>query len=415
MRKMINRRAAAYAGSLFSTIPRRPLRRWLQLPQSAGALWRLIASDSVRLEVSSKCQLKCPVCPTAKGINRNGVVGWGNLTLDAFERFISDNPRIGQIEISNWGEIFLNPALNEIVRCAHQSGIVLTANNGVNFNSVRDDTLEVLVKYRFRSLTIALDGATPESYGSYRKNGDFDRVIANIEKLNEYKRQYRSRYPILTWQLVIFGHNEHELARARSMARALGMKFSAKLNAESWGPRYSPVKDREMVRAQSGFGVASLKEFREKYGRDYLVACEDLWIKPQVNWDGKLLGCCVNMWGDFGNAFQSGLEKSRASEKYVYAQKMLLGEVEARSDIPCVHCDLYQNHALRKLLETTWSPGIARKLLSASVANGPRENKSAVARLGMRVFDGAREISALLRTFRAWRNRNSHRLRTAAD
>jgi len=36
--------------------------------------------------------------------------------------------------------------LNEIVRYAYQAGIKLTANNGVNFNSVSDDILETLVK-----------------------------------------------------------------------------------------------------------------------------------------------------------------------------------------------------------------------------------------------------------------------------
>jgi MoaA/NifB/PqqE/SkfB family radical SAM enzyme len=373
---------------------------WKQLQLSASALSEFIGSHSVRLEVCSKCQLKCPACPTAKGETRN-VVGWGNLTLESFQRFIKHNPRIGHIEISNWGEVFLNPELGAIIKCAYESGIELTANNGVNFNSVRDDVLATLVKYRFRSMTIAIDGATPESYRDYRKGGDLSRVLANIEKLNNYKQQYRSRYPILTWQFVIFGHNEHELAQARAMAASLDMKFSVKLNAEGWGPQYSPVKDREMVRAQSGFGIATITEFREKYGREYLVPCQDMWLLPQVNWDGKLLGCCVNQWGDYGNVFDSSLDEALASEKYTYTQRMLLGEVPARSDSPCVHCHLYRNHAMASLLDSTMAPRLARRLISSRVADRDRTQMSVLARFATRLFDGAREASTIVRSLRA--------------
>ena len=380
------------------------MHRWLRIRQSAAALRRLITSFSVRLEVSSKCQLKCPMCPTATGFNRDGVVGWGNLTLAAFGQFIEANPNVGHIEISNWGEIFLNPELDAILQRAYDSGILLTANNGVNFNSVRDSTLEAMVKYRLRSLTIAIDGARADSYAEYRKAGNFDRVIGNIEKLNEYKRQHQSRYPILTWQFVIFGHNEHELNEAKAIARSFGMKFSVKLNAEGWGPQFSPVRNREMVRAASGLGVASFAEFREKHGRDYLTPCQDMWSLPQVNWDGKLLGCCVNMWGDFGNVFETSLEHCLSSEKYTYTQKMLLGEVEARADSPCVQCHLYQNRALPKLIDSTWSPRIARAMLASRIKGRGRNFFSA----------GAQEASTYLRKFRGWMNRRreAHRLNT---
>ena len=39
--------------------------------------------------------------------------------------------------------------------------------------------------------------------------------------------------------------------------------------------------------------------------------CHQLWDAPQINWDGKILGCCRNFWGDFGgNAFTEGLFQS---------------------------------------------------------------------------------------------------------
>ncbi len=47
-----------------------------------------------------------------------------------------------------------------------------------------------------------------------------------------------------------------------------------------------------------------LDERRTSSDDEYLPACFQLWDEPQVNWDGKILGCCVSYWGELGgNAF----------------------------------------------------------------------------------------------------------------
>src|ERR1051326_3713541 len=116
--------------------------------------------QAIRLEADSRCQLHCPLCPTGDGRNRKGVVGWGYLTIHNFERILDLNPEIEQVELSNWGEIVLNPNIELIIRCAHRRGIKLTARNGVNFNHVPRPVLVAMVECEFRHLTISIDGAT---------------------------------------------------------------------------------------------------------------------------------------------------------------------------------------------------------------------------------------------------------------
>jgi Iron-sulfur cluster-binding domain len=73
------------------------------------------------------------------------------------------------------------------------------------------------------------------------------------------------------------------------------------------------------------------------------MICNNLWDDPQINWDGKVLGCCRNFWGDFGgNAFRDGFLMAVNNEKIQYARDMLLGRKVARDDIPCFSCDIYQ-------------------------------------------------------------------------
>jgi hypothetical protein len=70
--------------------------------------------------------------------------------------------------------------------------------------------------------------------------------------------------------------------------------------------------------------------------------CYQLWEEPQINWDGKILGCARNFWGDFGgNAFADGLGASLNTEQLSSAKQMLRGQRAALPNIPCSRCDVY--------------------------------------------------------------------------
>lgn len=287
----------------------------------------------IRLEASTVCQLRCPVCPTGQRKTRNTVCGSGVLRFVDFKQFVDRNKFIREVELSNWGEVFLNRELPEILEYAFARGVKVTITNGANLNHASEVVLEMLVKARVEEVVVALDGATAATYSKYRIRGDFDRVINNVKKINQFKERYCSERPRLIWQYVVFGHNEHEIDAAREMAHGLNMEFSPKLNVV---PEYSPVNDTEKVLSSTGL-------LRAKVNDDWgAVMCSQLWLSPQINWDGKVLGCCHNNWQDFGgNVFEDGLDACLAGEKITYARKMLTGKASPRDDIPCSRCEFY--------------------------------------------------------------------------
>ncbi len=346
--------------------------------RSGNSMWTLADErpTKIRLEASSVCQLRCPSCPNTRGITRS-VIGRGFLRSADFRKLVDENPWVREIEISNYGEMFLNPELKEIVEYAFLRDVALSANNGVNLNSAEEQVLEALVRCNFRSMTCSIDGASEETYREYRSGGDFNKVIGNIEKINSFKRKYRSASPRLKWQFLVFGFNEHEIPLARALAGKLNMSFQLKL---SWDPEFSPVRDRKYIRKE--MGAASREEYREVHGVDYLHGlCNQLWEQPQINWDGEVLGCTRNFWRDFGgNAFEDGLIPSIHGERINYARDMLLGKKEARDDIPCSTCNIYLDMRRsgkwiergtaslpRRALRTAYrSPGIRRLLRAIS-------------------------------------------------
>ncbi len=295
----------------------------------------LVFGDFIRMEASTLCQLKCPVCIQNNG--ETNILGKGYMKFRDFKKFIKENPYIKKIELSSYGEMFLNPELKHIIKYADRKKINLQVDNGVNLNTVSKEMLECLVKYKFKLIRVSIDGASQETYRIYRIGGDFNRVIENIKTINFFKNKYNSPFPELIWQFVIFGHNEHELNEASDLARSLNMHFIPKFN---WDATYSPIRNKEFVKRIMGF--TSRKEHDVKTDKLYMNACIQFWTMPQINWDGRLLGCCVNHWVDFGNVFETGFKNCLQSERYTYAKKMLLGLASARQDIPCYYCSHYK-------------------------------------------------------------------------
>ena len=192
----------------------------------------------------------------------------GFLKFENFKKIVDENPWVAEIELSNWGEILLNPDLVKIMAYAWKRSVNLRAENGVNLNTAPDEVLEGLVRYRFHSMNCSIDGA---SYPIYRRKGDFEKVILHVRKINAFKRKYGSEFPRLKWQFVAFGHNEHEIAKARQMAKELGMSFYVKLSWDGlYGESFSPVKDKETVRREVGLEAATREEYQERYHKVYI-------------------------------------------------------------------------------------------------------------------------------------------------
>lgn len=300
---------------------------------------KIIKPKELCIECNASCQLRCPECPTTSN-NSSPVFGYGFLRFRNFKKLIDDNPQFILVQFQNRGEMFLNPELLDIIKYAHKKKVALYCDSGVNLNNIRDEVLEGLVKYRFRSILCSIDGATTEIYKIYRVGGNLNQVIENIRKINYFKKKYHSKFPVLAWQFVVFGHNEHEIPKARKLAHELNMSFVTKM---AWDSDYSPIRNKEFVMAETGWNAETREEYERAEKVDYSRhVCYELWKSPRINWDGKVIGCCWNNWEEFGgNVFSDSYIASINSERMNYAREMLLGNKETQGGLPCSSCKLY--------------------------------------------------------------------------
>lgn len=300
----------------------------------------------IRLDVCNLCQLNCVKCWIRRDeeLIKKEAGGFGYVPFKTFKDFIDRHPFIKDIEISFNGEIFLNPELEDIIKYAYEKGVNLTAYTGVNLNYLPESTAEALVKYKFTGLVVSVDGASPETYIQYRRGGDFNTVINNIKKINYYKAKYNSELPYLTYKFLLFGHNEHEIQKAKQLAKDLNMHIKFELNAF---PDFSPLKNKEQVLADTG--LSKVESFGEKVFENFkkdnteFVFCKQMVEEPIFNWNGDLFGCCLNYLHPFGvNIFKDGMLKALNNKKFLYVKTMLADfSVKPDPDTFCYECVMY--------------------------------------------------------------------------
>ena len=297
----------------------------------------------VWIDVSTHCQLNCSACYMRHNTERvTSTLGFGNCRFADFKKFLDDNPRIHLIEISNNGEPFLNPELADILRYAHARQVSIMIRNGANFNYVTDEVAELLVKTQVKYISISLDGATQETYAKYRRNGQMDQVIANIRKVNEFKKKYHSRYPVLAWKFILMNHNQHEVAKAKEMAHELGMEI---VYRRTWETGFKVVEDPAWLQKVTGMHFIDNASLEQKTQKSFNYSvCLQPFFEPCINWDGRLLGCCMAWRENFHiNVFKEGLSKALASDIMVNARRMMLGEEMPRyMETPCIVCSNYK-------------------------------------------------------------------------
>lgn len=292
---------------------------------------RMLAVDA-----STACQLDCVDCYMRKK-DYDGV-GKGMLSADKLIKMVENYPYVQAIELSNNGEALLNPDLTRILEYLYMREIAAYFYNGVNINTASDDLLEAIVKYKVRGMTVSIDGATQEIYEKYRRNGNINTVIENIEKINFFKKKYQSTYPLLIWQYILMNHNECDITKAKEMAKSIGMDIVFKL---AWGN--NAPQDSEFIRRETGLNIIYRDESYPWEDR-----CRELIICPHINWDGELLGCCSAHHQGFGiNVFEEGVENGLNSDKYLRCvEDVLSKKKDIDESTPCGNCQIYYEHIL---------------------------------------------------------------------
>lgn len=172
------------------------------------------------MEPTLFCNLKCPSCPTGRGLLDYPKM---KISLEDFKNNIdgiSRNTFI--IFMYNWGEPLLNKDFADMVQYASEKGIQIRASSNLSI-PLTEEQVEKIVKSGLFHLKVGIDGATPEVHAMYRRGSDLNTVHNNVKLIQKTKEKLGMTTPKISVAYHVFAHNEHEIEKFFEQMKNLGV------------------------------------------------------------------------------------------------------------------------------------------------------------------------------------------------
>lgn len=169
------------------------------------------------LEVSNACDLKCAMCgpfsalsdyrKTALGLQKRGFMSSENIE----EQLGDILSHALDVHCFGYGEPTINPAFEDFIRLTAPYEVnVDFFSNGMHLS---DRLVRLLVDNRVTQITISFSGASKSDYENIYIGGVFERVLAGIKSLADYKRSVGTAYPIITINSLAYKHHVEKFDR----------------------------------------------------------------------------------------------------------------------------------------------------------------------------------------------------------
>jgi pyruvate-formate lyase-activating enzyme len=184
-----------------------------------------LASSPIQLMIdpSNVCQLQCPGCVHTGNPEISKLFDWPNgfLSNDSFEEFIRlYGPFAFGVVFYNYGEPFLNKNTPQLIRRAKDFLLHTCLSSNLSIPKIDADAV---VHSGLNCLFASFDGATQETYGTYRRRGRIELGYGNVQSLVEAKKRLGLPLPYIEWKFLTFEHNVHEIDLAIAKGRELGV------------------------------------------------------------------------------------------------------------------------------------------------------------------------------------------------
>jgi MoaA/NifB/PqqE/SkfB family radical SAM enzyme len=297
------------------------------------------------VEATNMCQLKCPFCPT--GTNKHDRPP-GKAKIDLVRKLLNE---IGEylffIDFYNWGESLLNREIVfKWIKMAYDYKIISSLHTNLLFKMSEKD-IDRLISSRLNHLTISIDGACKETYSIYRKNGNFELVIDNLNRIIKAKKKKGVKNPYVTWRFLVFGFNEHEINTAKKIAEDLDVN-----EIEFEAPYYDMSENPSNT--ENGVSIKwepTNQQFQEKNRKDKanrmkpLKRCDWHYIASSINYDGTISPCCAlykikDVFGDLGKNGEHSYMKEVNSRDYQKVRKYFANGRNYTINLACEKCHI---------------------------------------------------------------------------
>lgn len=178
-------------------------RKWKEYPEKL-----VVPKFPLHLDIgiTSKCNLKCPMCTRTQLINQGiWTIPIKDLEFELFKKAIDEGAPAGlcAVNFDNFGEPLINPNIFKMIKYAKDKGIldVFFHTNATLLNKERATNL---IKSGLDKLIISFDSPYPKKYEKIRVGAKFDKVIENIKNFAKIKKDLGTIKPLTRINCINF-------------------------------------------------------------------------------------------------------------------------------------------------------------------------------------------------------------------
>ncbi len=256
---------------------------------------------SIAIEPTTSCNLRCPECPSGL---RSFTRPTGRLKVDLFEKIIQDvRDHVMYLTFYFQGEPYLNPQFLDMVAIANKHNIYTTTSTNAHF--LNDENAKRTINSGLDRLIISIDGASQNTYESYRKEGELSKVLEGTRNILKWRKKQKAKSPKVVWQFLVVKPNEHEIPKIQRLAKEYGVDKVAFKTAQIYdyenGSDLIPDNDKYSRYKANADGTYSIKNELENN-------CWKMWQSCVITWDGQVIPCCFDK--DASHSMGSIMDKS---------------------------------------------------------------------------------------------------------
>jgi len=289
------------------------------------------------VDTTNRCNARCAWCLNPRSEMKRGV-----MSFDLFKKIIEEYAtRGGKVWLSTFGEPLLDPTIVDKIRYLGRHTSIMEVSLLTNALLLSGEVADVLLEEKI-NLDISLDELDQEKFERI-KGIPFDKVITNT--ITILMRNKEAGYPIkIVIRLKTSGTSEN-LKKNPYYARLADMaSFLETTPVEDTGSiaNWGGCLDKESFFATYLPG-RTISDYHKKYNVVNMAPCSQLWASMTVNWEGKVVLCCVDMesrviLGDLAKDSIIDVWKgSRMREK-----RNLAAQRRKKEMVLCCNCDLHQ-------------------------------------------------------------------------
>ena len=159
---------------------------------------------NIQIEISNRCNLKCPMCPRGQG---KAMREKNDIDINFFKDIIEELQEYDpKIQLWNYGEPFFHKQISTLIRIIPKKFSDCSISTNGHF--MTNELAKSIISSGITEVIFAIDGITEETYKKYRVNGSLETVLQNLKMFTDINTNKNIKVSV---QFIAFKHNLHEI------------------------------------------------------------------------------------------------------------------------------------------------------------------------------------------------------------